>query len=75
MSSYGNQKVLMKQNQRCGQQEKTSIRILDESHPYWNKHFHKNPLNFRIYANFVADNEIDHFSIDDKTTNKYNKTQ
>ena len=35
------------------------------------KHFHKNPLYFRIYADFEADNEIDNSSIGNKTTNIY----
>ena len=33
--------------------------------------FHKNPLYFRIYADFEADNEIDNSSIGNKTTNIY----
>ena len=35
------------------------------------KHFHKNPIFFRIYADFKADNESDIPSIDKKTTNIY----
>ena len=35
------------------------------------KHFHKNPLNFRIYADFEADNEKDNSKIGNKTTNIY----
>ena len=38
---------------------------------YWNKRFHKNPLNFRIYADFEADNEKDNSSVGNKTTNIY----
>ena len=33
------------------------------------KHFHKNPLYFRIYADFEADNEKDNSSIGNKTSN------
>ena len=33
------------------------------------RHFHKNPLYFRIYAVFETDNEIDNSSIGNKTTN------
>ena len=36
-----------------------------------NKHFHKNPLYFRIYADFEADNEKDNSIIANKTTNIY----
>ena len=32
------------------------------------KHFHKNPLYFRIYADFEADNEKDNSIIGNKTT-------
>ena len=35
------------------------------------KHFHKNPLYFRIYADIEADNEKDNSSIGNKTTNIY----
>ena len=35
------------------------------------KHFHKNPLSFRIYADFETDNEIDNSSLGNKTTNIY----
>ena len=35
------------------------------------KHFHKNPLYFRIYADFKADDEIDISSIGNKTTKIY----
>ena len=35
------------------------------------KHFHKNPLYFRIYADFKADNEKDNSCIGNTTTNIY----
>ena len=35
------------------------------------KHFHKNPLYFRIYADFEANNEKDNSKIGNKTTNIY----
>ena len=40
-------------------------------HLYWQKHFHKNQLYFRIIADFEADNEIDGSSLGNKTTNIY----
>ena len=49
----------------------TTIRTSNESHIYWKKHFHKNPLYFRIYADFEADNEKDNSIIGNKTTNIY----
>ena len=33
--------------------------------------FHKNPLYFRIYADFEADNEKDNSIVRNKTTNIY----
>ena len=36
------------------------------------KHFHENPLYFRIYADFEAPNEKDNSNIGNKTTNIYN---
>ena len=49
--------------------DKTTIRTSPESHLHWKNHFHKNPLYFRIYADFEADNEIDNFCVGNKTTN------
>ena len=59
LSSYTNQNVSLKRKHRCEQQEITSIRTSDESHVYWKKQFLMNPLSFRIYADFEADNEMD----------------
>ena len=36
-----------------------TIRTPNGSHIQWKKHFHKNPLYFRLYADFEADNEKD----------------
>ena len=49
--------------------ELTTIKTSPDSHLYWKKHFHKNPLNFGIYADFEADNEKDNSSVGNKTTN------
>ena len=38
------------------------------------KTFYKNPLYFRIYADFEADNEKDNSSIGNKTTNFYKQS-
>ena len=35
------------------------------------KHFHMNPLSFRIIEGFEADNQIDKSSIGSRTTNIY----
>ena len=63
--------MLMKHKQKCGDDNTTSIRTSNESHIYWKKHFYKNPLYFRIYADFEADNEKSISSIGNKTTNSY----
>ena len=47
----------------------TTIRTSPESHLPWNKHFHMDPLHFRIYADFEADNEKDNSNVGKKTTN------
>ena len=56
---------------KCENSDVTTIRTSSESHFYWKKHFHENPLYFRIYADFEADNEKDNSSMGDKTTNVY----
>ena len=45
--------------QRCEHQEITAIKTPNESHLFWKKYFHKNPLYFRICADFEADNKSD----------------
>ena len=68
--------MLMKHKQKCGDDNITVIRTSIESHLNWKKHFHKNPLYFKIYADFEADNEKDNSILGNKTTNIYiNKTQ
>ena len=47
------------------------MRTSSESHLYWKKLFHKNPLYFTIIADFEADIEVDGSSVDNKTTNIY----
>ena len=71
MSSYTSENMLLKHKQRCGDDNITTIKTSNESHLHWKKHFHKNPLYFRIYADCEADNEIDNSSIGNKTTNIY----
>ena len=61
----------MKYKIRFNQQEITSIKTSDEFQLYWKKHFPKNPLFFRVYADFEADNETDNSNIGNETTNIY----
>ena len=71
LSSYTSENMLMKHKEKCGDDNITTIRTSNESHLHWKKHFHKNPLYFRIYADFEADNEEDNSIVGDKTTNIY----
>ena len=61
----------MSQKTKSGEDDICSIRRSPDSHIYWKNHFHRNPLYFRTYADFVANNEIDNSSIGNKTTNIY----
>ena len=66
--------MLIKQKEKCeNNQELTTIGTSPDSHLYWKNHFHKNPLYFRIYADFEADDEFDKSNIGNKTTNIYNQ--
>ena len=69
LSSYTSENMLMKHEENCGVDNITTIKTSNESHLQWKKHFNKNPLYFRIYAVFEADNEKDNSIIGNKTTN------
>ena len=71
LRSYTSENMLMKHKEKCGEDNITTIKTSNESHLYWKKHFHKNPLYFRIYADFEADNEKDNSSIGNETTDVY----
>ena len=71
LNSYTCENALIKHEEKCGDDNICTIRTSSESHLYWKKHFHKNPLFFRIYADFEADNEKDNSKIGNKTTNIY----
>ena len=75
LSSYSSQNVLKKRKHKCEQQQMTSIITSNGSQIYWNKYFYKNPLQLKIYADFVADNENENSYIDNKTTNIYRQNQ
>ena len=60
---------------KCENNDITTIRTSNESHLQWKKHFHENPLSFRIYANLEADNEKHNFVIGNKTTNIYKQNR
>ena len=62
--------MIIKHKQQYFQKEITSIRTPPDSHNYCKNHLHKNPLYFRVYADFEADNEKGDCKSDcNKTTN------
>ena len=63
--------MLMKHKLKCENINITTIITSNESHLQWKKHFHRNPLYFRINADFEADNEKGNSIIVNKTTNTY----
>ena len=72
LNSYTTENMLLMHKAKCENNDITTIRTSNESHIYWKKkHFHKNPLYFRIYADFEADNEKDNSIIVNKTTKIY----
>ena len=71
MCPYTSENMLMKHKPKCENNNITTIKTSIESHIYWKKHFHKNPLCFRVCADFEADNEIDNSIMGNKTTNIY----
>ena len=71
LSSYTSENMLIKHKEKCGDDNITTIKSSNESHLYWKKHFHKNPLYFKIYADFEADIEKDNSIIGKKTTSIY----
>ena len=71
LNSYTSENMLRIHKPKCENNDTTTIRISSESHLHWKNHFHKNPLYFRIYADFEADNEKDNSIVGNKTTNIY----
>ena len=61
--------MLIKHKQKYGVDNITTIRISPEPQLHWKNPFQKNPLFFRIYAGFEADNEKDNSSISNETNN------
>ena len=71
LNSYTCENALINHKEKCGEDNICTIRTSNESNLYWKKHFHKNPLYFKIIADFEADNEIDGSNVGDKTINIY----
>ena len=71
LNSYTSENMLRIHKSKCENNDITTIRTSNESYLQWKNHFHKNPLYFRIYADFEADNEKDNSIVVNKTTNIY----
>ena len=56
---------------KCENNDITTIRKSLEAHLHSEDHFHKNPLYFRIYADFEAENAIHNSETGDKATDIY----
>ena len=63
--------MLEKHKQKCGVDNITTIKTASESHIHWKKYFQRNPIYFRIYADFEADIEKVYCNIRNKTTHIY----
>ena len=68
MNSYTSENMLKIHKPNCENNDITTIRTSSGSHLHWKIYFHNNPLYFRIYAGFEADNEKDNSNISNKTT-------
>ena len=71
LNSYTSENLLLLHKPKCENNDITTIKTPTESHLHWKNHFHKYPLYFRIFADFVADNEKDNSNMGNKTTNIY----
>ena len=60
---------MINHRENCGEGNICAIRTSSEPHLYWKKHFHRNPLHFRIIADFEAVDEIDNSNKGNKTSN------
>ena len=67
LCSYTSENMLIKHKPKCENNDITTIKTSNKSHLHWEKHFQKNPLYFRIYADFEADNEKDNSIVGNKT--------
>ena len=72
LSRYRSDNMIIKHIQKCGMRHDiTTIKTSNRPYINWKKHYHKNPVYFRIFADFEADNEIDDTYIGNKTINIY----
>ena len=71
MNSFASENMLKIHKPKCENNDITTIRTSPESQLHWKKHFQKNLIFFRLYADFEADNEGEKSSIGNKITNSY----
>ena len=71
LCSYTSENMLIKHKPKCENNDITTIKTSNIPHLHREKLFHKNPLYFRIYADFEADNEKDNSIVGNKTINIY----
>ena len=72
LSGYTSDNMINKHKQKCDMRHDiTTIKTSKKPCTHWDKHCHKNPVYFRIPADFEADNEIDSKCNANKTTNIY----
>ena len=71
LNSYTSENMLMIRETKCESYDITPFITSSECHLHWKDHFHKNPIYFRIIADFEADNELDNSKIGNETTNIY----
>ena len=73
LKSNTSEYMLMIHKPKCENNDITTIRTSDDTQVFWKKQFHKNPLYFRINADFEADREIEDNKVVCKKTTKINK--
>ena len=71
LNSYTIENLIIKLKQQCIHKTITRIRTSLESQLHWKNHFHRNPQDLKIYADFEADNEKGESSIGNKITKMY----
>ena len=69
LNSYTSENMLMIHKTKCENYDITTFRTSSDSHPHWKNHLLKNPLYFRIYADFEAHKEIEKYNIGTKRNN------
>ena len=74
LNSYTTENSLINHDEKGGDDNICALRTSQESHIYWKKPFHKNPIFLRFIADFETHNEIeDNRAACNKTTNIYKK--